>query len=155
VASSCAYTTSTSSLAPHLKTLAVPVFENLTPESGLEQDITTAIVNAYVRNNRLRLVTERDADCLLSGKVIYYKNSVFGFSTETQAQEYQVRIGVAVVFKDQVRNRELWRQDNLLKNANYYVVDVPGQTAKTEVEGRQYAIAKIAEEIVARTVEGW
>jgi hypothetical protein len=35
------------------------------------------------------------------------------------------------------------------------VVDVPGQTAKTELDGRKDAIDKIAEEIMARTVEGW
>ena len=35
------------------------------------------------------------------------------------------------------------------------VVDVPGQTAQTELDGRKEAIAKIAHEILSRSVEGW
>ena len=64
-------------------------------------------------------------------------------------------ITVAVTMKDVVKNREMWKDDNLVKTSNYYVVDVPGQKAETELDGRKDAIQKIAEEIVARTVEGW
>lgn len=154
-ASSCAYTTSTAALPAHLKTVAVPVFENGTTEFGLEQDVTSAVVARFVADNHLKVVDERQADAVLRGKVTTYRNAVFGFSTQAQAQEYQVAIAVSVVFKDQVRNREIWHDESLVKTANYYVVDVPGQTAKTELEGRQDAIQKIADEIVARTVESW
>ncbi len=152
---SCAYTTSPASLPPHLKTIAVPVFENATPEYGLEQDVTTAVVSRFVADNHLRVVDEREANAVLRGKVTSYKNAVFGFSTQAQAQEYQVTVGVSVVLKDLVRNREIWHVDELLKGANYYVVDVPGQAARTELEGRKDVIQKIADEIVARTVQGW
>jgi hypothetical protein len=131
------------------------VFENATTESGLDQEVTSAVVARFVADNRLRVVDEREANAVLRGKVTYYKNAVFGFSTQAQAQEYQVGVGVALVFKDQVRNRELWKADQLLKTANYYVVDTPGQPARTELEGRKDAIQKIADEILARTVEGW
>ena len=43
----------------------------------------------------------------------------------------------------------------MTKTANYYVVNVPGQTAKTELDGRKEAVGKIAEEVVNRTVESW
>ncbi len=154
-ASSCAYTTSTLSLPAHIKTIAIPVFENGTTQVGLEQNVTSAVVARFVADNHLRVVDEREADAVLRGKVISYRNTVFGFSVQTQAQEYQAAIGVEVVLKDLVRNRELWKADNLVKTANYYVVDVPGQSAKTEVEGREDAIRKIADEIVARTVQSW
>ena len=66
-----------------------------------------------------------------------------------------LQIAVSVVLKDQVKNRELWSEAHLIKTSNYFVVDVPGQPARTELDGRQDAISKIAEEILARTVEGW
>jgi outer membrane lipopolysaccharide assembly protein LptE/RlpB len=152
---SCGYTTSSASIPPHLKTLAIPVFENGTTEPGLEQTITTEVVARFVADNHFKIVDERQADAILRGRVTSYKNTVFGFSVQTQSQEYQAAVGVSVVMKDVVRNRELWHADNLIKTANYYVVDVPGQPAKTELEGRQDAIKKIADEIVARTVQGW
>ena len=62
---------------------------------------------------------------------------------------------MSVVFKDLVKNRELWGDPALQKTANYYVTDVPGQTARTELDGRNAAISNIADEILSRTVQGW
>lgn len=152
--SSCGYTTSPALLPSHLKTVAVPVFENGTTEYTLEQDITTAVVQNFVRDNHLKVVDEKSANCVVRGKVTQYKNAVFGFSTSSQAQEYRVTVAVQVSFKDKVKNRELWT-DEIVRTANYYVQNVPGQTAKTELDGRKEAITKIADEILSRSVEGW
>jgi hypothetical protein len=62
---------------------------------------------------------------------------------------------VAVVFKDQVKNREIWHDDNIVKTANYYVQTVPGQQPKTELDGRKEAIQKVADEILTRSNESW
>lgn len=153
-AASCAYTTSTALLPPHLKTIAIPVFENGTTEYLIEQDITQAVIDRFVADNHLKVVGERGANSVLRGRVTEYRNAVYGFNAAQNASEYRVTIGLAVTMKDLVKNRELWK-DDLLKTHNYFVVDVPGDTAQTELDGRKEAIRKIAEEIVARTVEGW
>jgi hypothetical protein len=155
LAGSCAYTTSTALLPSHLKTVAIPVFENTTGEYTLPQEITDAVLQRFVQDNHLKVVDERSADCVVRGKVTAYRNAVFGFSTQNRAQEYRVTITVSIVFKDQVRNREMWREDEMVKTANYYVQDVPGQTARTELDGRKEAIQKIADEILSRSTQGW
>lgn len=154
-AGSCGYTTSTALLPTHLKTIAIPVFANETTEYTLEQDVTNAVIDRFVKDNHLRVVNEKDADAVVRGRITAYRNSIFGFSSTTRAQEYRVTISCAVVFKDQVKNREVWNEPALVKTANYYVVDVPGERAKTELDGRQEAIAKIADEVLSRSVEGW
>ena len=154
-AGACAYTTTVSNLPPHIKTIAVPVFENETTEHTLEQDVTNAVIQRFVANNHLRVVDERSANAVLRGKITHYRNSVFGISTTSLAQEYRVTIGVSVVFKDQVKNREVWSDDSIIKTANYYVQAVPGDSARTELEGRRLAIEKIADEIISRSVESW
>jgi len=150
----CGYTASPALLPQHLKTVAVPVFENGTPEARIEQEVTDAVIQRFVRDNKLKIVDERSANAVVRGRVTQYRNAVFGFSSSAQANEYRITIGVSVTFKDLVKNRELW-SDQLVKSANYYVQDVPGQTAKTDVDGRKEAIEKIADEILARSVEGW
>jgi hypothetical protein len=155
LAQGCGYTTSTALLPSHLRTIAVPVFENGTTEYTLEQEITAAVIARFVADNHLKVVDERSANAVLRGRVILYRNSVFGFSTTAEAQEYRVSISVDVTLKDQVKNREVWKDPNLIKTANYYVVDVPGQVARTELDGRKEAVDKIAEAVVSRTVEGW
>jgi hypothetical protein len=135
--------------------VAIPVFENGTTEYTLEQDVTAAVVERFVRDNHLRIVDERSANAVIRGKLIGYKNAVFGFSAANRAQEYRVTLTCSVVFKDLVKNREIWSEPNLVKTANYFVVDVPGQPARTELDGRKEAITKIADEILNRSVEGW
>lgn len=134
--------------------MAIPVFENGTPEALIEQEVTDAVIQRFVRDNHLRIVDEKSANSVIRGRVTQYKNAVFGFSSSAQANEYRVTIGVDVTFKDLVKNRELWK-DQVVKSANYYVQDVPGQTAKTDLDGRKEAIEKIADEILSRSVEGW
>jgi hypothetical protein len=151
----CAYSTSTALLPPHLKTVAVPVFENTTSEYTLEQQVTDAVIARFVADNHLRVVDERSANLVVHGRILGYRNAVFGFNSATNANEYRVTIEIAVTLKDQVKNRELWNDPTLVRTANYYVVDVPGEKARTEVDGRKDAITKIADEIFARTVEGW
>jgi hypothetical protein len=101
-------------------------------------------------------VDERDANLVVRGKVTLYRNAVFGFSQAAQAQEYRVTIGIAVTLKDQVKNREIWSEAAMTKTSNYYVTPVPGDTtAHTEIDGRREAVLKIADEILARSVQGW
>jgi len=135
--------------------VAIPVFENTTTEYTLELDLTNAVIDRFVKDNHLRVVDERSANAVIHGKLTGYKNAVFGFSAADRSQEYRVTLTCSVVFKDLVKNREIWNEPALVKTANYFVVDVPGDSARTELDGRKGAIAKIADEILARSVEGW
>ena len=150
----CGYTASPALLPPHLKSLAIPVFENGTPEVRLEQEVTDAVVQRFVKDNHLKIVDEKSANSVIRGRVTQYKNAVFGFTSSATSNEYRVTVAVQVTFKDLVKNREMWSGE-IVKSANYYVQDVPGQTARTELDGRKEAITKIADEILSRSVEGW
>lgn len=150
----CGYTASPALLPPHLKTVAIPVFENATPEVRIEEEITNAVILRFVQDNHLKVVDEKTANSVIRGKVTQYKNAVFGFTNNATSNEYRVTLAVEVTFKDLVKNRELWSGE-IVKSANYYVQDVPGQTAQTELDGRKEAINKISDEILSRSVEGW
>ena len=157
VLGSCGYSTSPALLPSHLKSVAIPVFENETSEYTLEQEITDLVIQRFVADNHLKVVDERVAQCTIKGKITEYRNTVFGISagSSARAEEYRVTITISVVFKDLVKNREIWSEPALQKTANYYVTDVPGQTARTELDGRKEAISKVADEILTRTVQGW
>ena len=155
LASGCAYTAGSSLLPTHLRTVAIPTFENGTTEYLLEKEITQAVIDKFIADNHLRVVDEKRANSVLRGRIVSYKNAVFGFTGTNQAQEYRVTITVDVTFKDLVKNREVWKDPEITKYANYYVQAVPGDSAQTEIQGRQQAVAKIADEILSRTVEGW
>ena len=133
----------------------MPVFQNATTEPNLEQEVTEAIVNRFVQDNKLKVVAEEEADLIVHGAVVGYKNSVFGFNATEKAEEYQVAVTVALTARDRVKNREMWRDDNLIRTTNYFVVDTPGQQPQDAVSARRDAISKIADAVLNKTVEGW
>ncbi len=153
-AGGCAYTVS-GVLPGHLKTLAVPVFGNNTVEFRLADDITLAITDAFLANQRLRIARERDADALLRGTVVAYRNQVYGYTAQERATQYEIVLVVQIAFRDQVKNRILWKEDQLSVRTTYNVVPVGGEAAKTETDGRREVIQKMADQIVSRTVQGW
>ena len=79
-AASCSYSPSPAQFPTHLKTLAVPILKNETTEPNIEQEVTQAIVDRFVQDNKLRVVDEAQADLIISGSVVRYTNSVFGFN---------------------------------------------------------------------------
>ena len=154
-AAGCSYSPSPSLVPTHLKTLAVPILKNETTEPNLEQEVTQAIVDRFVQDNKLRVVAEGDADLVVSGSVVRYTNSVFGFNAREQAEEYQVAVAVRLTARDRVKNREMWRDDNLVHTTNYFVVAPTGQTPQDQYTSRKNAISKIADAVLNKTVEGW
>ena len=151
----CSYSPSPSLFPTHLKTLAVPILKNETTEPNIEQEVTQAIVDRFVQDNKLRVVDEQQADLVISGSVVRYTNSVFGFNAREQAEEYQVAVAVRLTARDRVKNREMWRDDNLIRTTNYFVVAPAGQTPQDQYTSRKDAIEKLADAVLNKTVEGW
>ena len=69
------------------------MFENGTAEAQLEQQITDAVVQAFVKDNHLRIVDEKSANAVIRGRVTQYKNDVFGFTSTAQATQFRVTLG--------------------------------------------------------------
>ena len=155
VAAGCSYSPNPNPISSHTGTIAVPVFQNRTAQPALEEEVTTAIVNRLIRGSKLRVVPEEQADLIVNGAVTGYRNSVFGFNATEKAEEYQVAVTLSVTVRDRVKNRELWRDDQLVRTANYFVIQVGTQPPQTEEEGRANSVDKLAEAVLNKTVETW
>jgi len=137
-------------MATHIKSVAVPTFQNQTLEYGLEEEITQAVIDTFTEDNNLRVVSEGRADSVVYGVIKAYKRRVAGFSAQEIANEYEIAIIIDVVVRDRVKSKELWKEDALARTTNYFVDQV-----ESESDGRQQAVKQIAEDIVSRTVQGW
>jgi outer membrane lipopolysaccharide assembly protein LptE/RlpB len=154
IAGGCGYSLR-SALPSHLKTLAIPVFGNSTVEFGLADDVTQSLVNGFLADRHLRIVQERDANAVLRGTVVSYRNRVFGYTSSERATEYEVTLTVKVAFRDMINNRDVWKEDALTVRTTYNVVPVGTLPAQTEADGRKDVIQKLSDQIVSRTVQGW
>ncbi|HLQ66250.1 MAG TPA: LptE family protein [Candidatus Limnocylindrales bacterium] len=154
LAGGCGYTLS-SVLPPHIKTLAVPVFANSTVEFGIADDVTRALQDAFLADRRLKIVGERQADSVLRGTVLAYKNQPFSYTREEKPTQYEIILTVRLLFRDLVKARDVWKEDAFTVRSTYNVVPVGSAPAKTEAEARADLVKSLADQIVSRTVQGW
>ncbi|MFH1145198.1 MAG: LPS assembly lipoprotein LptE [Candidatus Eisenbacteria bacterium] len=158
----CGYSFSGTSLPSHIASIAIPVFHNETLDATIASETTQGITERFVQDNRLKLARETNADCVLEGKVTGYERNVYSYSSSQEPEEYIVVVRLAIVLKDRVKNRDLWSDENLTATATY-PAGVPASTGeatsgtlpRSEEEARRAAIGKLAQDILARTLEQW
>ena len=148
------YSFSGSSLPSHIKTIAVPILENESLDYEVGNEVTTAITQRFIDDNRLKVVGEGRADCVLEGKIASYENKVYNYTADQQAQDYIVVIRVSLALRDAVKNRKLWEQDPITVSAVYSVVSASAELTD-ETGARKKAIQDLAEDVLARTMEQW
>ena len=99
-----------SALPPHIRTIAIPVFKNTSPEPNIHRDATDAIRQIFITDGRLKLVGTRKADLLIHGTLTNYQLRAVAFSGKDVAEEYIVRLGVRVEAYDRVKKKILLDQ---------------------------------------------
>ena len=138
-------------LPSHIKTVYIPPFVNDTTRSGIEQDITTAVTDAFVADGRLRVVAEGEADSVLRGVIIKYETGPLTFDRAQTVNEFKVEVAVSVEFEDVREGKTLWKEDQF-RAWKSYQQDL-GPTA--EGDAFTTVVGTLSSDIVSRTVEGW
>jgi hypothetical protein len=146
----CGY--SAGNLLPnHIKRLYIPTFGNETTRYGIEQDLTTAVTEAFTTDNRLSVVSEGEADAMLRGVIVKYEKGALTFDRAQTVNEFKIEITVSVEFEDLREAKVLWKEDTFRAWESY----VEGGEEGGEDDALKAAIATLAADMVSRTVEGW
>lgn len=158
--SGCPYSFSGSSLPGHIQTIAVPSFANETLDATIAEEVTRAMSEAFLADNRLRVVREARADCVLEGTVSAYERRVYSYSADEEPEEYIVVVTLSVVLKDRVKNRDLWANEALQATETYSAgaeesAADESEEIDSEAEARAKAVELLTHDIIARTLEEW
>lgn len=138
-------------LPSHIKKVCIPAFENDTTRSGIEQEITTAVTEAFVADGRLSVVSEGDADAMLRGVIVKYEKGPLTFDRAQTVDEFKVEIVLAIEFEDLREGKVLWKEDSFRAWKSY----VEGSEEGGEDQAFKGITSTLASDIVSRTVEGW
>jgi hypothetical protein len=141
------------SVKTHLSTVAVPILGNETLEFGVEQDVTDAIISEFTNDNSLRVVGEEEADSMLRGTVVGYERPVISYDAGGNPRDYKVRIVARLTYEDLKRKVTVW--DGEIDGWAVYSVGGEGGALTTEEEARAEAVAKLAQDVLSQTVQGW
>jgi hypothetical protein len=155
VVAGCGYGFSSSLLPGHIKTIAIPLMENQTNRGDLSSALADSLVEAFIDNHTLRVTVEKEADSVLEGVIREYRREPYTVDENEIVQQYRVEIVMEVSFLDVRKNKVIWEDPRLSQWDTYNFVAVGGQPAESEEIGIGRVLAKLTNDIVNRTVEGW
>ncbi len=136
-----------SALPPHIKTVAIPIFENHTSELGLENVLTQKVIAEFNRRQMLKVKTVDHADAVLSGVIFAIHYSPVSYGADERATERRVQLTVNVSMKDVSTGKMLWSRQGLTYLESYAVA------AKDPVltdYNKQAALAKISDNLAEK-----
>jgi outer membrane lipopolysaccharide assembly protein LptE/RlpB len=141
------------SLPSHLRTIAVPVFVNKTQEPAVENLVTQGVIEAFVNNGLLKVVSPSQADAILEGEVVGYQINALSFNAAQNITEYRLQVTLNLQFREVKANRVTWRREGFSEKADF---KVPGSQVATINLGDQalrQAAVDIGRAVVATTVD--
>jgi outer membrane lipopolysaccharide assembly protein LptE/RlpB len=119
-----------STLPEHLKTLSIPVFTNSSSQPEIHRELTSAVINSFITDGRVKVVRKGQSDMVMKGNLIHYELKTVSFSSNDFADDYIVVLGVDVEVIDKVKNEPYLKQ-NLRTEWNY--------TASTDIVNTESA----------------
>ena len=140
-------------LPDHIKTVAVPVFTNKTSEPAVETFLTSAVVEAYATNGRLRVVKPEQADAILDGEVVGYSVQSIAFDNQANVRVYRLIVTMNIKLRDVRRNSVLFEQQGRKEKADFQVLGAVSQTIGAEEGAVRTAARDIARSIVSLTID--
>lgn len=156
--SNCAYYSFSPSVSGELKTIAVPLFENQTQEFGITEALTQGIIDRFIQDNSLKVISPDRADAILLGTITGYERKPYTFDQQENVKEYIIRIYVKAWLERAKNKDKIWEAEKIEGWGTFRIAGESNNSQfqpETEELGRQRAIAKLAEDIVNKTVKSW
>lgn len=138
-------------LPADLKTVAVPMFVNKTPEPELESMATNGVIQEFISDGTLQVVEYEDADTLLLAEIIDYRREPLRYTEKEVTREYRLMIAVRLRFEDLRHNEVMWENPRVEGETTFFVgTSLPA----SERAALPKAIEDLSHHIVEKVVEG-
>ncbi len=91
-----------------IKSIAVEPIDNQTPEFGLGDNLTDAIVSKLLSDRTLTVADRASAEALLSGRIVSFTEAPLSYTSSEVLTENQVRITAAFELRRPDSTTPLW-----------------------------------------------
>ena len=146
----CSYSFSGSSVPSHLKSVAIPLFEDQSGfgEAGLREHLTQKLTELFINDNSLAIADRATADAIVEGNIIAISDAPSVISPGEQVSKRRITMTIHVVFQDMKLRKKVWERD--FSNYGDYTMG-----AETRTVALDLASTRITEDILIETVSGW
>jgi len=147
-------------LPKHIKTVAVPVFQNKTYIEDytrkIEVEVTESVRNAFVQAGELKLANREDADLILEGEVTKMEREILRVDRYGDPAEVRLTIRARISIYD-VKEARYWVKNQLVTNAEKKSESGVYSLRRGEYEqlGREKGVEDLGRNIARRVTERW
>jgi hypothetical protein len=131
-----------------IKSIAIERFENQTPEYGLADQMTDLVIDAFIADGNMKVVSLENADAILSGVLTRYERKPYAYDQNDVVESYYVDMDFDIALKSPRDDSEIWKEK--ITQRGVYAVD-----NETEEDGRQKAVKLLIEAIINKTTKSW
>jgi hypothetical protein len=154
----CGYKPVTKSGLPaHIKTVAVPAFQNQALRYKIESRFTDSVMREILRRGKgLRVQSEtKGADAVVDGTIKSFAFYGVLLDTRGRARIFEVTITAAVTVRDQVTNRVLYDNQDYVYRGEFEFTDDPRSFFNEEDPAVERLSRSFAESLVSTLVNGF
>ena len=146
----CGYTlVGQGSLPRHIETIAIPTFDNTTLEQGVEDVMTQAMIDVFVRGGKMQLVMENSADALLIATIRSYNaDEAIEFNDQNDPLKYRLTVTIDVKLRDLTSENTIWQAEQLQGTADF--LGGPDYNLAEQNEYAREALEKLAKEMAEK-----
>jgi len=146
------YSFSGGSVPAHLKTIAIPLFDDQSGfgEPGLREQFTTELTNLFIKDNSLEVTNRTNADAILEGTLLPITDAPAVVQQGEQVSRRRITMSVRCTFQDMKLRKKVWEKTF----TNWGEYDSGGGLSRRS-EGLAEAVKKLTEDILQETVSGW
>jgi hypothetical protein len=148
----CPYSFTGASVASHLKTIAIPLFDDQSGlgEAGLREQFTTALTNLFINDNSLQIADKSGSDSILEGVIESVADAPLVVSQGENVSQRRITLTVKCTYQDKIKRKKVWEK-SFSQTGDY---DSGGGLSQRDA-GLREAIRKVTEDILLETVSGW
>jgi hypothetical protein len=134
----CAYSF-TGSFPSNLRRVAVPVFDNQTMMYGVEEQVTSAFIDAITEDGRLQVISGDDAALRIDGAMKRYRKEPFEYDASGEILTYKVTLSADIGFFEIV-DGEYYLEESTYSGWSTYDAD-----SEDELDGIEGAAGNLAQ----------
>ena len=146
-----------SGLPAHIRTVAVPAFQNQALRYKVESRFTEAVMNEIIRHGKgLTVRSEpKGADAVVDGTIKSFAFYGVLLDSRGRARIFEVTITAAVTVRDQVTNRVLYDNQDYVFRGEFEFTDDPRTFFNEEDPAVQRLARSFAESLVSTLINGF
>ena len=145
------YSFTASTLPSHIKTVQIHEVDNKTLDPVLGNTLKDSVEKMFRKNaGGVRLVNS-DADADFELTLLSYTNKPENYTSSSEVETYRVTMKVNVRFYDNVKEKMIYKGENLSADGTYDVL----QNETEDRHGQSRAIAKLQDLIIANALAEW